>query len=199
MWQNLISRKFFKENPLKEISSQRLVYMLVSNEGLEQLASQVARDYLNLSPARLVSVDQERAMLSMLQDPVEIFQLMRKSIDGLNRTFLIDKALEFEDDLYPLVIEKLIRSNHDTFIDNAIRFLGACKTNCSDVFERRYSEIRSPYVQSLICILLGLKANERIISWMLERFYELKRLFPEENYDQGPLVAMHELKRRFPN
>ena len=49
----------------------------------------------------------------------------------------------------------------------------------------------------MICVVLGFRGEESIIPWMLERFYEMKKMYPDETYDQGPLMALHELKHRF--
>jgi hypothetical protein len=46
-------------------------------------------------------------------------------------------------------------------------------------------------------MILGLRGQETVIPWMVDRFYELKKSYPDETYDQGPLLAMHELKARF--
>jgi hypothetical protein len=32
---------------------------------------------------------------------------------------------------------------------------------------------------------------------MLDRYHELARQYPDEDYKQGPLLALHEFKQRF--
>lgn len=120
-----------------------------------------------------------------------------KGIDGLNRIFLIEKVLEHEDALFQKVIDRFIRSDQDTFIDNSVRFLAASKSDYSIQLFSRYDEIRSPYGKSLVCILLGLRTKEEVIPWMIEQSYELKKLYPEENYGQRPRMALDELNARF--
>lgn len=197
MHQKLLTKKFFKDNPYKEISAQRLIYTLLSYEGIEKLSTEISQQYLNLSTERIDRISAERKMIAQLQDPEEILQLMRKNIDGFNRCHLVDKALEFEADMLPLIVDKLTRSDHDTFIDNSVRFLAGCKSDYATILKHRYGEIRSPYVKSIACILLGFKADESLIPWMLEQFYELKKFYPGEKYDQGPLFGLHELFDRF--
>lgn len=93
--------------------------------------------------------------------------------------------------------EKLIRSDHDIFIENAIRLLARSEKDYSPLLLKKHAEIRSPYVQSMVCLILGLRGGEEIIPWMMNQFQEMKRLYPNETYDQGLLLALYELKYRF--
>ena len=115
----------------------------------------------------------------------------------INWGLLVKKALEFEEVLLPMVVEKLIRSFHDIFIENSIELLAKSNKNYTPLLKERYAEIRSPYAKSLVCLTLGLRGAEDTIPWMLDRFFEMKKLYPGEAYDQGPLLALHELNRRF--
>ena len=135
MHQKLLTKKFFKDNPYKEISAQRLIYTLLSYEGIEKLSTEISQQYLNLSTERIDRISAERKMIAQLQDPEEILQLMRKNIDGFNRCHLVDKALEFEADMLPLIVDKLTRSDHDTFIDNSVRFLAGCKSDYATILK----------------------------------------------------------------
>ena len=38
---------------------------------------------------------------------------------------------------------------------------------------------------------------EEVSSVLLEKYFEMKRLYPDKTYDQGPLLALHELNCRF--
>ena len=115
----------------------------------------------------------------------------------INRGVLIKKALEFEEVLLPMVVEKLIRSYHDIFIENSIDLLAKSYKDYTPLLKEKYAEIRSPYVQSLVCLIIGLRGEEDTIPWILDRFFEMKKLYPGETYDQGPLLALHELNSRF--
>lgn len=136
-------------------------------------------------------------MILAEQNPDAIFQLLRKNLDGANRPILVERALEFEDEILPMVVEKLVHSDHDTFINNAIRLLAWSEKDYSPLLLERYAKFRSPYVQSLVCLILGFRRKEDIVPWMLNKFFEIKKCYPDETYDQGPLLALHELSTRF--
>lgn len=197
MYRKLLNRKFFRDNPVVEMSAQQFVYSILFNEGIEDVTSAFVMEHASLSDERLARIADEKAMIQEQADPGTIFQLLRKNIDVLSRPALVAKALEYESDIVPMVMEKLIRSDHDTFIENAVRILAKSKENYSEQLLRRYPDFRSPYVKSLVCLLLGSRASEDVIPWMMDRFFELKKLYPDENYGQGPLLALYEFKERF--
>ena len=197
MYRKILTKKFFRDNPYIENSVQQFVYSTLLYDGLEQMASDFVLEHAEVSGDRLEQITCEKQMILAEKDPRVIFQFLRKNLDVMNRTALIEKALEFEDQILPMVVEKLVRSNHDTFIENAIRLLAKSQKDYSSLLIERYAEFRSPYVQSLLCLILGLRATEEIILWMMSRFTEMHRLYPDETYDQGPLLALYELNARF--
>lgn len=197
MYKQLLTKKFFRDNQYMENSVQQFIYSMLLYEGIEEAASEVLMTKVGLSDERLKQINQEKELIQSEQNPEKIFQLLRKKIDGVNRVDLIKKALEFEEVLLPMVMEKLMRNYHDIFIENSIRLLARSKKDYSPVLKEQYADIRSPYVQSLVCLILGFRGHEDTIPWMLDRFYEMKKLYPGETYDQGPLLALHELNCRF--
>lgn len=176
---------------------QRIVYSVLLYEGIEDVTSEIMMKQGLLSDERLEQITQAKELIQAEQNPEMIFQLLRKNTDLVNRGVLVKKALQFEEVLIPMVIEKLIRSNHDVFIENSIQFLARSHNDYTSLLMEKYAEIRSPYVQSLVCLIIGLRGEEDTIPWILDRFFELKNLYPGETYDQGPLLALHELNCRF--
>lgn len=197
MYRKLLTKKFFKDNPYREHSVQRFVYSALLYKGMEDDVSKILMEHGKFGEDRLEAIAREKDMILAEQNPGAIFQFLRKKLDGTNRPVLIERALEFEGEILPMVVEKLVRSNHDTFIDNAIRLLAWSEKDYSPLLLERYAEFRSPYVQSLICLILGFRGKEDIIPWMLDKFFEMKKCYPDETYDQGPLLALHELSARF--
>lgn len=197
MYRKLLNSKFFRDNPIVDMSPQRFVCLIVFDEGLEEATSEFMLNDIPLSDKRRADISAEKAEIAKQDNPEAIFRLLRQPMDTLSRPALAAKALEYEDDIVPMIIEKLIRNDHDTFIENAITILARAKGNYSEQIRSRYPDFRSSYVKSLICIYLGYKAPEDVIPWMMERFFEMKKLYPEETYNQGPLLALCELEARY--
>ena len=197
MFRKLLTKKFFKDNPGREHSVQQFVYSVFLSKGIEKAAGEILEKYGLLDDDRRETIAREKNMILSEKDPGAIFQLLRKNVDGVNRAVLVDRALEFDDEILPMVVGKLVRSGHDTFIDNAVRLLAWSEKDYSPLLFERFEEIRSPYVRSIVCIILGLRGKEDIIPWMMDRYFEMKRSYPEETYDEGPLIALQELDARF--
>ena len=197
MYKKLLAKKFFEDNPYLENSVQRFIYSTLLYEGLEELANKITIEEGLLSDERLEQVAREKEEIQEEQNSEMIFQFLRKETEMVNRGLLVQKALEFEEVLLPKVVEKLMRSYHDIFIENSIDILAKSNKDYTPLLKERYAEIRSPYVQSLVCLILGFRGEEATIPWMLDKFLEMKKLYPGETYDQGPLLALHELNSRF--
>lgn len=197
MYKELLTNKFFSDNPYMENSVQRFIYSTLLYEGLEDIADEIVIKQGILSDERLDHITHEKEMIQAEQNSEMIFQLLRKKTEMVNRHVLVKKALKFEEVLLPMVVEKLIRSCHDIFIENSIDLLAKSNKDYTPMLKERFTQIRSPYAQSLICLALGFRGEEGVIPWMLDRYFEMKKLYPGETYDQGPLLALHELNCRF--
>jgi len=49
MYRQLLTKKFFRENPYKELSTQRFVYSFLANDGIEEMARDVVLTKMALS------------------------------------------------------------------------------------------------------------------------------------------------------
>ncbi|MDY0281767.1 MAG: hypothetical protein RBR35_14545 [Salinivirgaceae bacterium] len=197
MANKILTKKFFRDNPCLKNTVQQFVYSYLLYDGIENVANEMIIKNGLLNNERLEHIRQENEHIKSEQNPEAIFQLFRKKIDAMNQVELISKALAFDEVIFPMVIEKLLRSNHHIFIENSMRFLAKSQRNSSLLLQEKYFEIRSPYVQSLICLIIGLRGEEDSISWMMDRFFEMKKLYPNETYAEGSLIALHELNCRF--
>ncbi|KAB3536068.1 hypothetical protein F8154_04735 [Alkaliphilus pronyensis] len=197
MYKKLLTKKFFKDNPHLENSVQRLIYSTLVYEDFEEEVNKLVIEHKILNDERLKHINQEKALIEAEENPKAILNILRKETEMINRVVLIKKALEFEEILLPMVLEKLVRSYNEIFIENSIDILARSNKNYSPLLKERYAEIRSPYTQSLVCLVIGFRGTEDTIPWMLDKFYEMKKTYPNDTYDQGPLLALHELKLRF--
>ena len=196
-YRKLLSPKFFRDNEYSEHSAQRFIYSLLLDDWLTQAAIEAFLEGSDISDERLKNIEDEKTMIASLHEPEKILDLMRKNLDVMNRPLLIDKALEYESEILPPAVDKLIRNTHDIYIENAIQLLSKSRENYCMLLKERFDEIRCPYVKSLVCLILGLRGDEEIIPWMIDKFYEMEKHYPDEDYDQGPLLALHELNSRF--
>lgn len=189
MYQKLLTKKFFRENPVQEMSAPRLVYSYMLYDGLDEIAA----EYIKLNK----SDEEERKLIAAEENQEVLLKMLRGKISNINRGVLYRKILEHEDEMVPEIIGMLQKSINDVFIENAVKLLVKFKNNYSDVLFRMLNEIRSDYAQSLVCLVLGLKADEDVIPCLYSKYHYFKKAFNNESYAEGALIALHELNARF--
>lgn len=197
MYRHLLSNEFFDANPCEASSVQRFIYSTILMDGIDELADKAVIESGLLGKARMENLMREREQIRAARTPDEIIKFMRIKTEMANRRTLKEQALKYEAEVLPIIIDMLTRSYNDIFIENAIDFLARVKCDCAAQLLAIYADVRYPYAQSLICILLGYKAQEDAIPWMMDEYNRLKRLYPNENHAQGPLLALSEMAVRF--
>ena len=87
-----------------------------------------------------------------------------------------------------------------TFIDNAIETaFGSwqCRENCSQWILQNYEDVREPYGRSMLCLVLGFRANVDVIPFLMRQVERFETQFPVHSFDQAPLLALYEIRARF--
>jgi hypothetical protein len=189
MYQKLLNKRFFNENSVKELSAQRLVYSYMLYDGIEEIAAEM----VGMSETEL----EEKKAIEAENNIEVLIKMMRGKISTFNQIALRRKILDLEDEIIPRIIEMLKRSLNDEFIENAVKVLVKCKTNYSAVLVELFNDIRSEYAQSLVSLVLGFKTDEDVIPFLYAKYEHFRKDCGDENYDQGPLLALVELNERF--
>ena len=70
------------------------------------------------------------------------------------------------------------------------------KIEVADELFGYFDDVRMPYAQSMILVLLGFKADESYIPWFIEKYNELKRRYPSESYCEGAYYALRQIENR---
>lgn len=129
----------------------------------------------------------------------ELLKLMRKKLSGTNRSLLREKMLEYEQELLPIIKEKCIRNKQDIFIENSLHFFMMSNINCCDWIMETYAQFQSEYLKSMFCLVLGFRGDESMIPFLMEEARRMEKEYPNEFYDQGPVLAVQELAVRYLN
>lgn len=131
------------------------------------------------------------------EDTDGLFRLMR--CDGASTChFLVRRvALEKEEEMMPIIKRWLLTSMNEFFIDDAAYFMANCKEDCSSWILEHYKEVRSPYMQSQLCLALGFRSDLFIRDFLFGEVERFESKYPTEQYEQGPLLALDNLKVRY--
>ena len=195
--------QFFKDNSEKsDIPSAAAMthfsILLEDNTELKGVFNEKIEELIfSEKPNRKEKVMETQKIIESITSWEEIVKLMRRGVDTMCQSILINKALEYEDELIPDVLKRFKTSLNVSFIENAVRVLARCNKDIADEIHDYYDDMRSPYAQSLALLVLGFKADDTYIPWLIDKHDKLKRSYPNENYHEGAYYALYEIERRF--
>jgi hypothetical protein len=193
--------QFFKENGVKsEVPSPAAMANFMIKIMIEPDVNKKVQGVMN----EIVLTDQPEREKESLNEKIEIesadleqiIKFMRRGIDPVNKDTLVYRALAFEVEIIPRIIEMMKKSLNTSFIENATVILALCKSDISAELFECCKIARSPYGQSMLLVSLGFKGGEEHIPWLIKKHKELKRLYKDESYCDGAFYALDEIERR---
>ena len=202
MYEKLID-KFFKENkpssdiPTAPALAHFQIFLEHNPESNEKIHSLMNDTVFENQPERKDAVMAEREEILAAKTADEIIRFMRKHTDSMNQHVLVDKAIEFESEILPDILRMLKTSLNSGFIETSVRILVKCEKNTADELIEYFDEMRNPYAQSMVLVALGFRAGEQDIPWVHDKYYILKKLYPDESYHDGAYYALYEMEGRF--
>lgn len=192
MEKNQLPRHFFEKNQLQELSAAVLTHFRMITLAVPELnekVAEVAAPFIEQS--RLEQYQNEKDAITNLVEAEEIVAYMRKIKETSNSSLLIEKALEFQDTVIPLVLKRICKSGHDIFIENAALLLANAEDKYTEDLYDIFSDIRNPYARSELCIVFGVKKKKEYTDLILQQYVQIKKERPDRDYEQGPLLALH--------
>ena len=194
MDKKLLPKKFFRDNPLDMSSAQVIACFsgLMSNndEYQEEMEKSIKR---KLDSEELALLNEERAEILAFETGPEIVKYIRGGINILNYAMLSQKILTMQDEVMPLLLRRYLTSSLDSVIESVMYVLlnDNADPQYVDQLIADYSKIRNPYAQSMACVVFGAQQREELLPLLLREYERLMREYPEENYCQGPLMAIY--------
>lgn len=187
-----LTGQFFEENPLSEISTALLTHfrmMTVTMSDLEEEMNGMVIPVMDETRHEKYLAEKEQIMDFYKAE--DIVSCMRKIKDSANISLLIRKAIECQDEVAPIVLKKICRSGHDLFIENAALLLANADTEYTEQLYEIFPDIRNAYARSEMCIVFGVKKKAEYTPLLLEQFYKIGQERPDQDYEQGPLLALY--------
>lgn len=135
-----------------------------------------------------------REYIEQLTSPDVFFKLMRKPMNMRTEYAFRKEMLKKEDLIMEMVKKRAMTNMLDSFVDHATCFFINCKEDPSGWIAENYDNIRNPYTQSMMCLVLGFRGDESHMDFLLEQAEDLTRKFPGESFEQGPIVALYMLE-----
>ena len=194
--------KFFDENPItdKNPSAAALGSFLIKmarNDDYAMLESMIKEADTRLTPERKAEIAETLANVEAAGTGRQIIKLMRRELDFSARWKLFKKARAFEPEIVPELVRMLKRSLNDYFIESAIEFLATADTNVSEELIADFEQIRNPYAQAKVLLMLGFTADEKHVPWFINKYHALKKSYPEERFHEGAYFGLDGMWERF--
>lgn len=179
---------FFKDNPLRGFSAQRLIYSCLLRPGVEALANDMARQ-------RFLRGEDERRRIEQAGDAEGLIAILKQRPDSLNQRLLRERLLQLRETAVPLLVDGLSRPHDDCFVEQAVRVIYASRIDCSPTLIKLItSSDMEAYTMSLICMICGMTGSaEMALKPIWDRFHFFNQNCPEENFSQGPWLGLFEL------
>ncbi|MBP3889567.1 MAG: hypothetical protein J6F30_18250 [Cellulosilyticum sp.] len=188
-------KRFLELHPDKPISAAKFEYSWYLMPEASEIANTILEETIKKTEEDLMY----ETKIAKIDNPEELLHLMRKKLSGLNRSALRKKILEYEEGMLPLIQRKALTSMQDIFIENTLHFLLHSKVNeCKWIIDN-YQVFKSEYLKSMLCLVLGFRGDKSLIPMMMKETERFERYYPEESYEQAPLLAIQELAVRFYN
>lgn len=184
---------FIEKHPEKEISSAKIQYYMYLVPGAVDEINNITSKYRE----KTFEDKLHKRMIEQIEEPEELLQLMRKNLSGENKAALLKKNIQCEDKMRLLIEAKALTNKQDQFIENAASFLLLCKENVCGWILEKYQDFESEYLKSLLCLVLGFKGDKDVIPMLMQEVERFEKSYPNESYEQGPLLALKEALVRF--
>ncbi len=189
---NNLPKHFFKNNQLSEFSTAMLTHFRMITLTIADLNDQVADMVVpGMDEARLEKYQIEKDSIRSLNKAEDIIMYMRKIKEPQNSNILLEKALDYQDEVVPLVLNKIRTSGHDVFIENTAILLANADVKYTEQLYDIFHEIRNAYARSELCIVFGVKKKVEYTELLLEQYHLIKKERPDQDYEQGPLLALN--------
>lgn len=187
-----LPKYFFEDNPLMDLSAALLTHFRIITLMMQELNEQINEIVVPaMEKSRYEQYIAEKEGIMNLNKAEDIISYMRKIKDPSNISLLIQKALEYQDDLIPLVLERLRKSGHDVFIENAAILIANADEKYTEQLYEIFPDIRNAYARSELCVVFGVKKKKEYTQLLMEQFKKIKEERPDTDYEQGPLLALY--------
>ncbi len=194
MSKKLIPNKFFKENPLEDISSARATLFMMTDELNEIINKMICEDTEDeLIKQDLEKLEEEKVKISNLKNGEEVFNFIRKGFSNFNMSILREKVLSIQEETIPYLLRRYRTSQLDKFIEAVVEIISFADMKYTDELYNIYKNIANPYAQSMACLVFAVQKRIDMLPFLMSEYYRFLELYPDDEFCEGPLVAIYHL------
>ena len=191
-----VPEEFFEKNLLKEVSPATLSAFQMDLMFDEQVLNMMRMKSEGLNSDQRKKQEQEdKEMIESIASVKDLVRCMQKLNDNLLRPMLVAKVNALGEEAWQEIVDRLMRSGNDTFVENAVLLLSRSDDCYIDQLEKGIKEIRQPYARSEACVLLSYRKRYTALPAIMEIYEELTASGDDKAEDdrQGALYAIYRL------
>jgi hypothetical protein len=186
-----LNPRFFSIYVPSQISAYNILNFTISVDLFDERINQ------SMSETQKAQLNAENKLVEEEMDTDKLYNMLRKELNPTTVGILVNKLLKNEEQIIPRLFEDLKRSGNDHFVEGAARLLIKSEKNYSRELEEILPQIKYPYTKAVMCFVLGKIGTEEQIELIYKMFVSFKKDYRYENYFEGPLIGLYEMRQRY--
>ena len=192
MNKEILPKRFFKENPIEELSAANFCYFKMMWERKAEVRKILEEGIsAEIAPERRARIAEEKKVIAALSTGEEVTVFIRRKYDIVNQSLLCQKVLSMQEQAIPLILRRYSTTLQDMFVDTAVQILAQAEKHYAEALLEMYSDIRDPYAKSMACLVFGVQHLEQAAPLLYEEYKRMKREYTKESLCQGPLLGLY--------
>ena len=196
----LLTKDYFNRHPVKEYSAARLEYSMLLMPEVMDVVDKKLPEMREMAAKRGIDIPDTTEQMKRVEeeeDTGKLLRMLRQTHPPVVRKAVREKLLKREMEVLPEIQRMILKAFNDNTIENCVRFMTKCETDCTEWIMRHYDDVREPYARSMLCLVLGFRASTDVIPFLVQQVDAFERQFPDKSFEQGPLMALYEIRARF--
>lgn len=196
----LLTKDYFNRHPVKEYSAARLEYSMLLMPEVMDVVDEKLPEMREMAAKRGIDIPYTTEQMKRVEeeeDTGKLLRMLRQTQPPVVRKAVREKLLKREMEVLPEIQRMILKAFNDNTIENCVRFMTKCETDCTEWIMRHYDDVREPYARSMLCLVLGFRASTDVIPFLVQQVDAFERQFPDKSFEQGPLMALYEIRARF--
>ena len=196
----LLTKDYFNRHPVKEYSAARLEYSMLLMPEVMDVVDAKLPEMREMAAKRGIDIPDTTEQMKRVEeeeDTGKLLRMLRQTQPPVVRKAVREKLLKREMEVLPEIQRMILKAFNDNTIENCVRFMTKCETDCTEWIMRHYDDVREPYARSMLCLVLGFRASTDVIPFLVQQVDAFERQFPDKSFEQGPLMALYEIRARF--
>ena len=196
----LLTKDYFNRHPVKEYSAARLEYSMLLMPEVMDVVDEKLPEMREMAAKRGIDIPDTTEQMKRVEeeeDTGKLLRMLRQTQPPVVRKAVREKLLKREMEVLPEIQRMILKAFNDNTIENCVRFMTKCETDCTEWIMRHYDDVREPYARSMLCLVLGFRASTDVIPFLVQQVDAFERQFPDKSFEQGPLMALYEIRARF--